>query len=87
MSSSVADKVVDRFSSAYLLLAFKYRKLYIKDYIVNPVRPEKPMKCGLIPSKCKQFLDVFTKLGKATISFIMSVLLHGITRYQLDEIL
>ena len=71
----------------YLVLDFKYRKLYSKDDIVTTIGPEKPRNCGLIPSKGKQFLDAFTKLGKATISFVISVRLHGTTRYQLDEFL
>jgi len=65
--------------------------IYRVDDILIRVRPEKPRNCGLIPSNGKQFLDAFTKLGKATINFVMSVRpsvrLYGTTRQQLDECL
>jgi len=55
--------------------------------IVNKGRPEKPRNCGLISSKGRQFLCAYTKLGKTTISLVMSVRLYGKTQYPLDEFL
>ena len=61
--------------------------LYSIGEMVITVRPEKPRNYGMIPNKVKQFLHAFTKLGNATISSVMCVLLHGTTRYQMDEFL